>query len=205
VKTVFSTRGLIPVCVLSSWKDKMFAITKNEIPIKDESIIATRMKYFISLGSNLGDRRKNLAQAVSLLQKNDIRILKASSVYEASPVGFTSQPWFLNQVIEIETNMQPESFLIMAKKIEKSMGRKRTIQKGPRCIDIDILLVENRVIQTKKVQIPHPELEKRKFVLTPLREISPETIHPVLEEKIEDLWRKCQDTSSVVFFKKSNE
>jgi 2-amino-4-hydroxy-6-hydroxymethyldihydropteridine diphosphokinase len=183
----------------------MFAITKNEIPIKDESIIATRMKYFISLGSNLGDRRKNLVQAVSLLQKNDIRILKASSVYEASPVGFTSQPWFLNQVIEIETNMQPESFLIMAKKIEKSMGRKRTIQKGPRCIDIDILLVENRVIQTKKVQIPHPELEKRKFVLTPLREISPETIHPVLEEKIEDLWRKCQDTSSVVFFKKSNE
>jgi len=159
------------------------------------------VKYSISLGSNLGDRRKNLAQAISLLQKNDMRILKASSVYETSPVGFTAQPWFLNQVLEIEIDLQPESFLLLVKKIEKRMGRKRTIKKGPRCIDIDILLAENRVIQTEKIQIPHAELGKRKFVLTPLKEISPETVHPVLDEKIEDLWRKCRDTSSVCVFK----
>ncbi len=169
-------------------------------PKKDESIIPTRVRYFISLGSNLGDRRKNLTQAVSLLQKNDMRILKASSVYETSPVDFMAQPRFLNQVLEIEMELQPESFLMLIKKIEKRMGRKQTIRKGPRCIDIDILLAENRVIQTEKVQIPHPELHKRKFVLAPLKEISPETVHPVLEEKIEGLWRKCRDTSSVFFF-----
>jgi 2-amino-4-hydroxy-6-hydroxymethyldihydropteridine diphosphokinase len=158
------------------------------------------MRYFISLGSNLGNRRKNLIRAVSLLKKSLVKIIKASSLYETFPVGFITQPWFMNRVLEIETDMQPESFLLLVKSIEKGMGRKQTIQNGPRCIDIDILLAENRVVQTEKLQIPHPELNKRNFVLIPLSEISPNTVHPVIHKKIEELCRLCQDTSAVMLF-----
>ncbi len=158
------------------------------------------MRYFISIGSNLGDKRKNLNWAVSLLRKNDVRIIKTSSLYETSPVGFKDQPWFMNQVIEIETDKQPESFLLLAKNIEIIMGRRDTIRKGPRIIDIDILLAENKVIQTDELQIPHPELAKRSFVLIPLREISPDTVHPVHQKKIEELYRECRDTSAVLLF-----
>lgn len=160
------------------------------------------MRYFISLGSNLGNRRKNLARAVSLLKKNCIKIIKTSSLYETFPVGFTAQPWFMNQVLEIETDVQPESFLLLVKRIENIMGREHAIQKGPRCIDIDILLAENRVVQTDKLQIPHPELAKRNFVLVPLMEISPNTVHPLIQKKIKELCRNCQDTSAVLLYDK---
>jgi 2-amino-4-hydroxy-6-hydroxymethyldihydropteridine diphosphokinase len=156
------------------------------------------MKYFISLGSNLGNRRKNLIRAVSLLKKNRVRIIKTSSLYETFPVGFLAQPWFINRVLEIETDMKPETFLSLVKNIEKRMGRKHTIQNGPRCIDIDILFAENRILQTEKLQIPHPELANRNFVLVPLREISPNTVHPVIQKNIEELCRMCQDTSAVL-------
>jgi len=160
------------------------------------------MRYFISLGSNLGNKKKNLGRAVSLLKKNSVEIIKASSLYETFPVGFTAQPWFMNQVLEIKTEMEPESLLFLLKRIEKNMGRKQTPQKGPRCIDIDILLAEDKVVQTDKLQIPHPELAKRNFVLVPLREISPNTVHPVIQKKIEELYRKCLDTSTVLLFDK---
>lgn len=160
------------------------------------------MRYFISLGSNLGKRRDNLAGAVSLLKKCDVKIIKSSSVYETFPVEFLAQPWFMNQVLEIETEIQPESFLSLVKKIEKTMGRKHAVQKGPRIIDIDILLAEDRVLQTDRLQIPHPELAKRNFVLVPLREISPNTVHPVHQENIEELYRKCLDTSAVLLYER---
>jgi 2-amino-4-hydroxy-6-hydroxymethyldihydropteridine diphosphokinase len=158
------------------------------------------MRYFISLGSNLGNRKKNLLRAVSLLKKSSVGIVTASSLYETSPVGFPAQPWFLNQVLEIETEMEPEFLLLLVKRIERNMGRKHSIQKGPRCIDIDILLAENKVVQTDKLQIPHPEVAKRNFVLVPLKEISPNTVHPVIQKKIEDLYRECKDTSAVLLF-----
>lgn len=160
------------------------------------------MRYFISLGSNLGNRKKNLVQAASLLKKSSVAIIKASSIYETSPVGFTEQPWFMNQVLEIEAEIAPESLLLLLKRIEKSMGRKQTVKNGPRCIDIDILLAEDKVIQTDRLQIPHPELARRKFVLIPLREISPNAVHPVTQKKIEELYRKCQDTSAVLLVDK---
>jgi len=156
------------------------------------------MRYFICLGSNLGNRRKNLVRAVSFLKKSRVKIIKASSLYETFPVGFIAQPWFLNRVLEIDTDMQPESLLLLVKSIENRMRRKQTIQNGPRCIDIDILLAEDRIVQTEKLQIPHPELDKRNFVLFPLREISPNTVHPVIHKNIEELCRICQDTSAVL-------
>ncbi len=160
------------------------------------------MRYFISLGSNLGNRKKNLVRAVSLLKKNSVGIVKASSLYETFPVGLTAQPWFMNQVLEIETEMKPDPFLLLLKRIEKTMGRKHAIHKGPRCIDIDILLAEDKVVQTDRLQIPHPELAKRNFVLVPLREIAPNTVHPVIKKKIEELHLKCQDTSTVLLLDK---
>ncbi len=160
-----------------------------------------KMRYFISLGSNLGEKRENLLQAVIYLKNNGVDIIKKSSVYETSPVGFSEQPWFLNQVLEVETEFPPASLLRIAKGIEKRMGRLPAVEKGSRCIDIDILLAENRIVQTKKLQIPHPELDKRKFVLTPLKEIAPKIMHPILHKKIEDLWRECQDNSAVLLLK----
>jgi 2-amino-4-hydroxy-6-hydroxymethyldihydropteridine diphosphokinase len=155
------------------------------------------MKYHISLGSNIGERKKNLDQAFSLLGKNDVQIVKESSIYESSPVGNTEQPWFLNQVLETQTELEPPAFLRMVKEIEKKMGRIRTTPKGPRCIDIDILLAENRIVRSVELIIPHPEMTKRNFVLVPLKEIACETIHPVLNEKIGELWQKSKDRSIV--------
>jgi len=155
------------------------------------------MEYYISLGSNIGERRKNLAQAISLLKKGKVQIIKKSAVYETSPVGNIEQPWFLNQVLKVQIESEPSSFLQLVKEIEKKMGRTRTRSKGPRCIDIDILLAENRIVRSLELNIPHPELANRNFVLVPLKEIAYDIVHPLLEEKIGDLWRKSKDTSTV--------
>lgn len=155
------------------------------------------MKYHICLGSNIGEREKNLALAVSLLTKSGVRILKESAIYETSPVGNTEQPWFLNQTLEVETESAPKRFLRLVKKIEKKMGRMPTSPKGPRCIDIDILLAENRIVHSRELNIPHPELANRNFVLVPLKDIACDAVHPVLKERIGDLWRMSKDPSIV--------
>lgn len=155
------------------------------------------MVYFLSLGSNLGHRRKNLSQAISRLEEGGVRVLKASRIYESAPVGFRDQGWFLNQVLEVQTRLSPHSLLYLAKAIEKQMGRQPAPPKGPRCIDIDILLAGDRIIRSEDLQIPHPEMEKRNFVLVPFMEISPQTIHPVLNEKIEDLCKRSRDASEI--------
>lgn len=161
------------------------------------------MRYFLCLGSNLGHREKNLEQAHSLLIGEGIRIIQLSSVYETQPVDLHSpQPWFFNQVIEIETGMAPSGLLDLIKRIEKLMGRNTLIQKGPRVIDIDILLAENKVIHTKELSIPHPRLDKRNFVLIPFAEISPGTVHPLLKENIQSLLDKSSDCSTVKPIKK---
>jgi len=158
------------------------------------------MKYHIGLGSNIGERKKNLERAVILLKKNGVQIISESSIYETSPVGYSEQPWFLNQVLEIQAELDPKAFLRMVKEIEKKMGRILTRSKGPRCIDIDILLAENIIVQSKELIIPHPELAKRNFVLVPLKEIANVTVHPILNEKVGDLWRKSKDRSIVRLF-----
>jgi 2-amino-4-hydroxy-6-hydroxymethyldihydropteridine diphosphokinase len=155
------------------------------------------MRYFLCLGSNLGDRAKNLERAIVLLEEAGVKIVQRSSVYETQPVDLTSQPWFFNQVVEAESDLNAHDLLGMIKNIEKRIGRKALFPRGPRLIDIDILLAEEGVVQTKELAIPHPRLDKRNFVLIPLSEISPQSIHPLLGEKIEDLCRKSKDTSLV--------
>ncbi len=155
------------------------------------------MRYFLSLGSNLGDREKNINHALFSLEKEGVEIMKVSSLYETQPVDFPSQPWFYNQLLEVRTKADPESLLELVKKIEKKMGRKRGQKKGPRIIDIDIILAGTTVIQKKELKIPHPRMEKRNFVLLPFVEISPDTVHPVLNEEIKTLWEKSEDRSII--------
>ena len=149
------------------------------------------------LGSNLGDRAKNLERALVLLEEAGVRIVRRSSLYETQPVDLASQPWFYNQVVEAESNLSAHDLLGVIKNIEKSMGRKVLSPKGPRLIDIDILLAEENIVQTEELVIPHPRLDRRNFVLIPLNEISPQSVHPLLREKIEDLCRKSKDISLV--------
>ena len=167
--------------------------------IKDRSDFK-KMKYHIGLGSNIGERKKNLERAVALLEENGIRVIQKSSVYETSPVGVLEQSWFLNQVIEVQTDRDPQTLLRIAKGIEKRMGRTPAVAKGPRCIDIDILLAENKIVRTGSLCIPHPELANRNFVLLPLKEIAHDTVHPVFKTTIGDLWQKSKDSSIVRFY-----
>lgn len=155
------------------------------------------MKYFLCLGSNLGDRAKNLERAIIFLEEAGVKIVRRSSLYETQPVDLASQPWFYNQVVEAESHLSAHDLLGVIKNIEKRMGRKALHPKGPRLLDVDILLAEENVIQTEELVIPHPRLDRRNFVLIPLNEISPQSLHPLLREKIEDLCRKSKDTSLV--------
>ncbi len=155
------------------------------------------MRYHLSLGSNLGDRYHHLSEARRLLQKSGVRIIKESSIYETEPVDYLDQPWFYNQVLEVETRLNPISLLALIKDIELRMKRKNTIPKGPRTIDIDILLAEKNVFQTQKLIIPHPRMSFRNFVMIPLTEIAPDLIHPLLHKPISILAQQTGDLSEV--------
>jgi 2-amino-4-hydroxy-6-hydroxymethyldihydropteridine diphosphokinase len=145
-----------------------------------------RKLVYLSLGSNLGDRAANLNDAIARLKKIG-DILAASSYYETEPVEFTAQPWFLNCVVALETEKMPKQVLTAVLDIEQQMGRRRNQQKGPRIIDIDILLFGSSVVDTKNLTIPHPALHERRFVLEPLAEIAPDLRHPVLKRSMREL------------------
>jgi 2-amino-4-hydroxy-6-hydroxymethyldihydropteridine diphosphokinase len=149
------------------------------------------MKYFLSLGSNLGQKRRNLKRALSLLENESFKVLRQSSLYRTQPVGRARQPWFINQVVEGKSSLCPLDFLAAIKNIEKKMKRRKAVRYGPR--RIDILLAENSIISTSKLVVPHPRLARRNFVLFPLREISPRTIHPVMKKSIAYLAEKSED------------
>lgn len=155
------------------------------------------MRYFLCLGSNIGDRAKNLERALVLLEEAGMIIIGRSSLYETQPVDVADQPWFYNRVVEAEGNLSPHELLRMIKKIERRMGRRSAPAKGPRLIDIDILLAGRTVLKTEELVIPHPRLERRNFVLVPLKEISPDIVHPLLRKKVKDLFRKSGDQSVV--------
>lgn len=133
---------------------------------------------YLSLGSNLGNREQNLQEAIRRAKAWG-RIVAVSSFYETEPVEFTDQPCFLNCVIALETTADPAQLMRELLRIENEMGRKRTVKKGPRSIDIDILLFGDAVVNTPELTIPHPEMTRRRFVLEPLAEIAPELLHPV--------------------------
>jgi len=141
---------------------------------------------YLSLGSNLGDRQANLRNATGrLLQLGDV--LEVSSLYETEPVEFTEQPWFLNCAVAVRTELIPREFLAGILAIEKSMGRERIQPKGPRIIDIDILLYGAAHINTPSLTVPHPAMAERRFVLEPLADIAPEVKVPLLKKTVREL------------------
>jgi 2-amino-4-hydroxy-6-hydroxymethyldihydropteridine diphosphokinase len=133
---------------------------------------------YLSLGSNLGDREANLRGAVDRLKENEVKILGVSSIYETEPQDIREQPWFLNIALHGETHLFPMQLLSRIRKIQLEMAGKLTIPKGPRIIDIDILLFGNFLIETPDLTIPHPRMSGRRFVLEPLLEIAPDLRHP---------------------------
>jgi 2-amino-4-hydroxy-6-hydroxymethyldihydropteridine diphosphokinase len=141
---------------------------------------------YIGLGSNLGDRVKNLKDAIAALNPG-VRLMKCSPVYETLPWGYQEQPVFLNQVILGTTEMSPEDLLHHLKGIEHHLGRVATFQYGPRLIDLDILLYADQVIDLPGLKIPHPYLEQRAFVLVPLVQLAPDLVHPVLNRTLKEL------------------
>jgi 2-amino-4-hydroxy-6-hydroxymethyldihydropteridine diphosphokinase len=133
---------------------------------------------YLSLGANLGDREASLAEAIRRLRERGIQVTKQSSLYETEPRDFLDQPWFLNMAIEAETALEPRDLLAAVLAVEADMGRTRTSPKGPRTIDIDILLYGSAIVATDALEIPHPRLCERRFVLEPLIEIVPELRDP---------------------------
>jgi 2-amino-4-hydroxy-6-hydroxymethyldihydropteridine diphosphokinase len=133
---------------------------------------------YLGFGSNMGDRELLLRQALENLRAPDLRLLRTSSVYETEPVGLREQAWFLNLVAEFETTLFPRQLLHRAQQTERELGRKRSIAKGPRTVDIDILLYGNTVMQCDELTIPHPRYRERRFVLAPLAELNPKLRDP---------------------------
>lgn len=158
------------------------------------------LHFFLIIGSNLGDRLNQLDLAKKLIAAEVGDIKKESAVYETQPWGFDDQPWFLNQVVEVKSAYIPEDVLTRLKAIEIKAGRTPAEKWHARHIDIDILLVGDKVINKKDLTIPHPHLQERNFVLIPLMELAPELVHPVLGKTIEDLYFDSRDTGEVYIF-----
>ena len=150
-------------------------------------------RVFIALGSNLGDREKNLGAAILLLS-SFISVQKISPIYETEPWGFKDQPSFFNQVLEGLTRFKPVTLLKRLKSIEKKLGRKPGIRYGPRLIDLDILFYDDLILDEPGLAIPHPRLHERSFVLVPLENIAPCLVHPVLNQTIHELLQKVDGT-----------
>lgn len=155
------------------------------------------MIYFLGLGSNLGRRSANLARARRLLEEAGLEVIKASSVYETEPVDLAGQPPFLNQVLEVRAEIDPPEMLRLAQSVETALKRVRTFAKGPRTIDVDILLAGDLIIGTADLVVPHPRLHLRNFVLVPLAEIASEVRHPALERTIGELRAASPDRARV--------
>lgn len=155
---------------------------------------------YLLTGGNMGNRRENLAKAFDYINEECGPVPKASSVYETAAWGKNDQPSFLNQVLEIETALTAPQLLKKILMIEKKLGRVREEKYGPRIIDIDILLFNDEVYQLPMLEIPHPQLQNRRFVLVPLAEIAPHFIHPVLKKTIAELLAICPDKLEVSAF-----
>ena len=152
---------------------------------------------YLLLGSNMGNSLVLLSTAIEQIEKKIGKIMLHSGLYSTAAWGNTSQPDFLNQVIEVATSLDAAETLQTILAIEKIMGRTRTVKNAPRVIDIDILFFNNEIITQSDLTIPHPEIQNRRFVLTPLYEIAPQMIHPLLNKTIHELLPQCPDQLAV--------
>ena len=151
------------------------------------------MAIYIALGSNLGDKEKNLKEALRHLTQRGVTVCKVSDFIVTEPYGVTDQPEFLNAVAEVETDKSPTELLRVLLQTEQQMGRKRIRRWGERNIDLDLLLYDDRIINLPNLRVPHPDMQNRVFVLRPLAQIAPDTVHPVLLKTIGELWDELKE------------
>jgi 2-amino-4-hydroxy-6-hydroxymethyldihydropteridine diphosphokinase len=142
---------------------------------------------YLGLGSNIGEREQALQKALDRLGDAGVHVKRVSGVYETEPIGLADQRWFLNLVVEAETDLLPLQLLGRLQKIEVELGRRRATSQGPRTIDIDILFFGSFVIQAGRLVVPHPRLHERRFVLAPMVELTPDLRHPVFRRTMRDL------------------
>ena len=147
-------------------------------------------KVCLAIGSNMGNRHKNCAEALRILNSKGINILKSSDLYETEPWGFAKQEKFINMAVYAETQFEPEDLLKILKDIEKQLGRKDSFRWGPRAIDLDIIFYDDIVMDSPLLKIPHKRAHERRFVLEPLAEICPEAVHPVLGKNVKSLLKE---------------
>jgi 2-amino-4-hydroxy-6-hydroxymethyldihydropteridine diphosphokinase len=152
---------------------------------------------YLSLGSNLGDRVKNLRDAIAVLREAGVDVTRISSIYETEPVDYLDQPWFLNIAVEAETELPAIGLLKGLRQIEADMGSNKLVPKGPRLIDLDILLYGDETIDTPELHVPHPRMHLRRFVLEPLAEIAPNVRHPVSGLSATEMLANSPDKSTV--------
>lgn len=155
---------------------------------------------YLGIDSNLGDRIGYIQQAVKMLEDSNIKVEESSSFYETEPFGQKNQPWFINAAIKIKTSLNPLELLKKCQQIEDKLGRVRNIKWGERVIDIDILLYENEIIETKELSIPHISTYNRSCTLVPLLEIAEDVIHPVLKKTIDEIYQNLQMPEEVYLY-----
>ena len=152
---------------------------------------------YLSLGSNVGDRAAQIARAVQALAAAGVRVARRSSLYTTEPVDVRTQSWFLNCVLEAETDLMPRQLLRALQEVERTLGRKKRVRRGPRVIDIDLLLYGASVVHAPELEEPHPRMAERRFVLVPLAELAPGLRHPTLHKSVTELLAETPDRSSV--------
>ena len=151
-----------------------------------------RQLVYLSLGSNIGDRESHLRDAITRLESVG-KVIAVSSFYETEPVEFTAQAWFLNCAVKLETTQTPEKLMANLLHLEQQMGRQRTQEKGPRTIDIDILMIGDLILNSPGLTVPHPAMHQRRFVLEPFAEIAPKARHPISQKTIQELKNELND------------
>ncbi len=159
--------------------------------------MAQARTIYLSLGSNVGDRAAQIARAIEALVAAGVKVARRSALYATEPVDFQAQSWFLNCVLEAQTELMPRQLLRVLQEVERSLGRRKIVRRGPRTMDIDILFYGSSVVHMADLEVPHPRVAERRFVLVPLAELSPGLRHPTLHKTALELLAETRDRSQV--------